>query len=121
MKLHLHQIAFICLASILPACDSQEKPVSDSRSPQSTPVPVDVVTSATPSVVARPSNMPEDCYFNKPGDVTIVTDGTDFRLRLTGGNIGSEVFSTKQEAIDYIYKMKRIMNPGEGKDYQVAP
>ncbi len=50
----------------------------------------------------------------------MVTDGTDFRLRIKGGQIGSEVFATKQEAIDYIYKMHKIMHPAEGKNYQPA-
>jgi len=76
-------------------------------------------SSAPPTRSA--SNLPADCYFNTPGDVSVVTDGSDYRLQLEGGYIGTEVFATKQEAIDYIYQIHRISHPAEGKNYQPAP
>jgi hypothetical protein len=73
------------------------------------------------SSTSTASNVPADCYFNTPGDVSVVTDSSDYRLQLAGGFVGSEVFPTKQAAIDYIYQMHKIMHPAEGKNYQPAP
>ncbi len=73
--------------------------------------------------LADPSSTPmaAEPYFITPGDVTIVTDGNDFRLQPPGGMPGPEVFATKQEAIEYIRQTHKIMNPAEGKNYQPAP
>jgi hypothetical protein len=60
-------------------------------------------------------------YFNTPGDVTIVTDGHDYRLQLEGGFIGSEVFATKTQAEEYVRQMHARLHPAEGKDYRPAP
>ncbi len=78
-------------------------------------------TSSSVSSTRSASNLPADCYFNTPGDVSVVTDGSDYRLQLAGGYVGTEVFATKQKAIDYIYQIHKITHPAEGKNYQPAP
>ena len=117
----LRHLMCLVSASLLLGCDARTSLSGGSPTPENSAAPVQVPTTTLPTVTSRSSSMPADCFFYEPGDVTIVTDGTDFRLRIRGGIIGSEVFSSKQEAIAYIYEMKKIMNPAAGKNYQTAP
>lgn len=78
-----------------------------------------------PEKLAQKSDgKPVGLYVQTPGDTTIITDGKDFRIKMSGLDMGA-AFVTEQEAIDYVNMLHKLAHPTEGKNYQpvgeVAP
>jgi len=71
----------------------------------------DIVIRVSSDAVLTPSDLPADCFFDKPGDVTMVTDGKHYKLTSDRLKDGSAVFATKQLAIDYIHNVHALINP----------